>query len=94
MAVEPGREASKPKAPKPPANPVRIVTLVVLVLAAVIFVYGLFADRLTPYADQATVQAYVVSLAPDVSGRVTAVNVTDNQPVRAGKVLFAIDPER
>src|SRR5258705_6592334 len=94
VAVDATPDTGKPKPPRPPANPIRTVTLVVLLLSAAIFVYGLFADRLTPYTDQATVRAYIVNLAPDVSGRVTAVNVTDNQPVKTGKVLFAIDPER
>lgn len=93
-------ESAKPAAPvAPPAPPargnaVRQVTLVVLLLVVGLFVYGLFADRLTPYTDQASVQAYVVNLAPDVAGRVSVVNVADNQQVRAGQVLFAIDPER
>jgi multidrug resistance efflux pump len=92
VALE-SEEAAKSK-PKRPANPIRLLTLVVLVIAVVLFVYGLIADRLTPYTDQAAVQAYVVTLAPDVSGRVTTVNVVDNQSVKAGAVLFAIDPER
>ena len=83
-----------PVKPRPPANPIRRLTVIVLVLAVVLFVYGLFADRLTPYTDQATVQAYVVSSAPDVGGRVKTVNVVDNQQVKAGAVLFTVDPER
>lgn len=83
-----------PDKPAPAVNPIRRLTLVVLLLAVLLFVYGLFADRLTPYTDQATVQAYVVSLAPDVGGRVKTVNVIDNQAVRLGAVLFTIDPER
>ena len=81
-------------APSPPANPMGRVTLVVLLLGIGLYGYHLLADRLTPYTDQATVQAYVVNLAPDISGRVKAVNVVDNQHVQAGQVLFTIDPER
>jgi|GraSoiStandDraft_4_1057263.scaffolds.fasta_scaffold25614_3 multidrug resistance efflux pump len=82
--------------PPPPAapNPMARVTIVVLVLAIALFGYHIIADRLTPYTDQATVQAFVVNIAPDVSGRVKAVNVTDNQSVKAGQVLFVIQPER
>ncbi|WP_305300716.1 HlyD family secretion protein [Phenylobacterium sp.] len=58
------------------------------------FAYGVFADRLTPYTDQATVQAYVVRVAPDISGRVKTVNVADNQAARTGQTLFTLDPER
>src|SRR5436190_20031313 len=92
-APEPAPE--QPPPPKaPPANPMAKVTIVVLLLAVVLFVYNLFADRMTPYTDQATVQAYVVNVAPDVGGRVKAVNVVDNQKVKAGDVLLTIDAER
>lgn len=75
-------------------NPIRRLTFIVLALGLALFVYSLFADRLTPYTDQATVQAYVVRLAPDISGRVETVNVADNQAAKAGQVLFTLDPER
>jgi multidrug resistance efflux pump len=75
------------------ANPVRKWTLVVLALCAVIFVYALFADRLTPYTSQAVVQAYIVGVVPEVAGRVVAVDVQDNQRVDPGQRLFRIDPE-
>jgi multidrug resistance efflux pump len=91
--VELAAPAAHSKA-KPPANPVRRVTIIVLILCIIVFAYSLFADRLTPYTDQATVQAYVVRVAPDVSGRVMAVNVIDNQPVKTGEILFEIDRER
>ena len=74
-------------------NPVRRWTLVVLAVCAAIFVYGLFADRLAPYTSQAVVQAYIVSIAPEVAGRVVEVGVQDNQRVRPGQLLFRIDPE-
>lgn len=41
--------------------------------------------------DNAYVRGDVTSLAPKVSGYVTAVEVRDNQTVRAGDVLFRID---
>jgi multidrug resistance efflux pump len=39
------------------------------------------------------VQAFIVRMAPEVSGRVQGVLVTDNQKVKAGDVLFRIDPQ-
>ncbi|WP_119270574.1 HlyD family secretion protein [Taklimakanibacter deserti] len=90
-------EAEAPPAPaktKAPANPVRRATLIVLLLCAALFTYSIIADRLTPYTDQARVQAYVVRMAPDVNGRVEKVNVVDNQIARAGDILFEIDRER
>jgi multidrug resistance efflux pump len=90
-------EPTAPETPakaKTPPNKVRRATLVVLLLCVVLFVYSMIADRLTPYTDQARVQAYVVRMAPDVSGRVEKVNVVDNQVARTGDVLFEIDRER
>ena len=46
-----------------------------------------------PRTDDAYIDADVVHMAPDVSGRVVALPVTNNQRVRAGALLFAIDPE-
>ena len=74
-------------------DPVRRWTLIVLGLIVVLFLYSLIADRLTPYTSQATVQAFVVRMAPEVAGRVVEVNVADNQRVKGGDVLFGIDPE-
>jgi membrane fusion protein (multidrug efflux system) len=43
--------------------------------------------------DNAYVQQDMVSISPDVSGRIVSVNVRENQHVKAGDVLFQIDPE-
>ena len=74
-------------------DPVRRWTLIVLGLIVILFLYSLIADRLTPYTSQATVQAFVVRMAPEVAGRVIEVNVIDNQRVKGGDVLFRIDPQ-
>lgn len=47
-----------------------------------------------PWTRDGRVRADVVPVAPDVSGLVTEVLVTDNQVVKRGEVLFRIDPER
>jgi multidrug resistance efflux pump len=83
-------DAKKDDAPR---DPVRRWTLVVLGLIVVLFLYSLIADRLTPYTSQATVQAFVVRMAPEVAGRVISVDLTDNQRVQAGETLFRIDPQ-
>ena len=43
--------------------------------------------------DNAYVQQPKVSISSDVAGRIVSVAVTDNQLVKAGDVLFGIDPE-
>src|SRR5271154_1798575 len=47
-----------------------------------------------PWTRDGRVRADVVTIAPDVSGLVTAITVRDNQMVKQGDVLFRIDPER
>jgi RND family efflux transporter MFP subunit len=49
---------------------------------------------LSPWTRDARVLANVVEVAPDVSGLVNAVNVTDNQLVQKDDVLFVIDQQR
>ena len=47
-----------------------------------------------PWTRDGKVRAEVVKIAPEVSGTVTGVRVTDNQFVHRGDVLFVIDPIR
>ncbi|MFO1243146.1 MAG: HlyD family secretion protein [Rickettsiales bacterium] len=42
--------------------------------------------------DDATLEAHVVAIAPKVSGYVVTLDVDDNQQVKKGDLLFAIDP--
>ena len=67
-----------------------IGTLAVLVLLGV-----LAAQRLhvRPRTDDAYLQADLVHLAPDVSGRIVELPVANNQRVRRGQVMFVVDPE-
>src|SRR5262249_34140550 len=45
-----------------------------------------------PSTDDAYLQADIVHMAPDVSGRIIELDVRDNQKVQKGQVLFRIDP--
>ncbi len=47
---------------------------------------------LHPRTDDAYVRANIVNVAPQVSGTIIALPLRDNQHVRAGDLLFAIDP--
>lgn len=47
-----------------------------------------------PWTRDGRVKAYVVQVAPDVTGQVTKVHVHDNQQVNAGDLLFEIDRAR
>src|SRR5215468_11974052 len=70
--------------------------LVSLLALAGLVVTGVLATRridLRPRTDDAYLQADLVHLAPDVSGRIVELDVRDNQAVRKGDVLFRIDPD-
>jgi multidrug resistance efflux pump len=81
--------ASAPR--RRPAIPVGLVLLGLFLVGLVL--HTVF-DRLTPYTSEATLQAPVVGVAPNVSGTLVSVKIQDNQSVRAGAPLFQIDPER
>ena len=70
-----------------------LVSLVALagVIATVVLATRRIDQR--PRTDDAYLQADLVHLAPDVSGRIVELNVRDNQKVHKGEVLFRIDPE-
>ena len=72
------------------------VSLTLIVLAAGCFgAYMLWGRYMySPWTRDARIQADVVSIAPDVSGFIQEFRVKDNQVVRKGDVLFALDQER
>jgi multidrug resistance efflux pump len=71
-----------------------VVGLTLFVLFLVGLVLHTLFDRVTPYTSEATLQAPVVGVAPNVSGTIVSVSVQDNQPVKVGDRLFRIDPQR
>jgi len=60
----------------------------VVVIGAILLAMNVFQ----PYSTSAVVSQYVVQIAPQVTGQVTAVPVSANQPIEKGDVLFKIDP--
>jgi len=70
----------------------RFWVLFLLLLVVLLAVYFGLADRRTPYTTDAYVQAYVVQVAPQVSGQVVSVGVREGSEVSAGALLFEIDP--
>jgi multidrug resistance efflux pump len=91
----PAQPASEARPPETPVkNPVRRVTLIAIATGAVLFFYGVIADRSTPYTAQGLAQAYLVRIAPEVGGRVIEVGVGTDQLVKAGTVLFRLEPDQ
>jgi len=66
--------------------------VIVVLLIVVSLSWYMFADRYTPYTDQARLEGYIVGVAPQVSGIVREVWVANNQLVDVGQKLFQIDP--
>jgi multidrug resistance efflux pump len=88
---EPATGAVEEAPPPPKMDPIRRVTRIVLIVCAVIFVWYLFADRITPYTDQARVKALLVPVVPRVSGYLTGINVRLHSVVKPDEVMFVID---
>jgi membrane fusion protein (multidrug efflux system) len=70
-----------------------IIGTVVVVIACIGGYFYWHHSQIYPSTDDAYVQAAVVSIAPQVSGRVSAVRVHDHQHVTQGQLLVEIDPE-
>jgi len=89
-----GAPAIDPPAP-PPRKRRRNLVLWILGPAVVLAIGGymyLTSGRFVS-TDNAYVQADHVTVAPQISGRVSEVQVRENQAVKAGDVLFRIDPQ-
>ncbi len=83
--------------PTPDSWPRKVVgrTLGLLIVAGALFA-GMAVWRevqSNPQTDDAEVFANLIGIAPEVSGRIVAIPVKDNQLVHQGDLLFEIDPE-
>ena len=73
----------------------RVVITLVIVLCAIVAIFRVWAFYTeSPWTRDAKFTADVVAIAPDVSGLLSDVRVTDNQLVNKGDVLFVIDQPR
>jgi len=71
---------------------IALMVSVPLLIAAVAGYFYLTGGRYQT-TDNAYISQDMISISPDVSGRIVQVNVKENQRVKAGDVLFVIDPE-
>jgi len=69
-----------------------LVTLAAVALAGLLgwTAWGVYMG--TPWTRDATVRAYVVTMAPEVTGRIVELPVVDNGYVHKGDLLMEIDP--
>jgi membrane fusion protein, multidrug efflux system len=98
---EPIRVHHEPPAPKTRPGKKRSlirrpgVIIGITALAIIGIIYGatvMFHSLTHQSTDDAFVDTHVVSLAPKVAGRVSAVHVRDNQAVKKDEVLVELDP--
>jgi RND family efflux transporter MFP subunit len=69
-----------------------LITAVAAALAAWLGAKGWDVYMGAPWTRDGTVRAYVVTMAPEVAGRILALPVADNQHVHKGDLLMQIDP--
>jgi multidrug resistance efflux pump len=69
-----------------------LITLAAVALAGLLgwAMWGVYMEA--PWTRNATVRAYVVTMAPEVAGRIVELHVVDNKYVRKGDLLLVIDP--
>src|ERR1700731_4813332 len=89
----PPRGASDQDHVKPRIPVVPILITVGPVAVAVLFAWATWQAYMgAPWTRDGTVRAYVVTMAPEVAGRIVKLTVADNQFVHKGDTLFEIDP--
>ena len=86
-----GDDARSEGAAPTAADPVRKWTLVTLAIVVVLLAWYVAADRFTPFSSQARIDAYVIPIAPQVTGNVRSVGVVNNQRVAPDDMLFQLD---
>jgi len=69
----------------------RTIGVAIVIGAVAAGVYAIRLNFVRPRTDDATVRANIVGIAPQVSGPIVDLRVTDNQFVKEGDLLFAID---
>ncbi|WP_428031688.1 efflux RND transporter periplasmic adaptor subunit [Ancylobacter sp.] len=84
--------AGEGQTPRRPLLPV-LLTLCVLASAGVLGWWMWQAYMETPWTRDGTVRAYVVTVTPQVSGRIVELPVKDDRYVHKGDVLVVIEPD-
>ena len=75
-------------------DPVKFWTGFVLALCVALFVLHLFSDKYTPYTSNGRIEAFIVPIAPQVSGTLVNVYAHNNQIVDDQQNLAIVDPAR
>lgn len=70
----------------------KLISLFIIVAAITLATYAWHRRSILPATEEATIDAEVIHVASAVGGRIVAISVTENQQVKAGDLLFQIDP--
>ncbi len=74
-------------------RPSVVIGAAVVLVLAILYTATIFFHSLTHEStDDAFIEAHIVNIAPKIAGRISAVEVRDNQLVKKGEVLLEIDP--
>ncbi len=70
----------------------RLATLAILLVAVLVSIVAWDQYVTTPWTRDGSVRVQVASIAPQVSGQITQLRITDNQFVHKGDILYQIEP--
>ena len=84
---------TEPDSKKLIQRPLSVLILTALVICGIVYgAYFLWQSFTHESTDDAFVDSHIVAVAPKIAGRVSSVNVRDNQEVKKGDLLVEIDP--
>ena len=69
-----------------------LLTCAVVLIAALLVLFKYWDHVVNPWTRDGQVRAEVIQITPRVSGPIVKLAVKDNQFVKAGDLLFEIDP--
>ncbi len=96
MTISEAPKISSENTIPPPTNSRRRFSFVIGVgiFAVVVLVFLYYFFFVAPYesTDDAFIDGHAIAIAPQVSGRVARLLITDNQDVKKGDLLIVIDP--
>src|SRR6516164_5830627 len=83
-----------PAVPAPPRRRIFPLLITFVAVALALWLGWAMWDvyMAAPWTRDGTVRAYIVTMAPEVEGRIVELPVTDNQLVHKGDLLMLIDP--
>jgi len=87
-------QTTEEEVPPLPGKGTRIGAGIIAALIGLSLLLYFVGDRLTPYTSQARIQAFVVPVAAEVSGKVKKVYIKNNDEVQPGQPLFDIDADQ